>query len=57
MVHRMKKTDAGNPHVRLYEGDVAPAATPRRRSLLDKKLLMPVLAVLMAMPLMAYQYI
>ena len=57
MVHRMKRTDAGNPHVRLYEGDVAPAATPRRRSLLDKKLLMPVLAVLMAMPLMAYQYI
>ena len=28
------KPDAGNPHVRFDEGEVAPAATPRRRSLL-----------------------
>ena len=32
------KPDAGNPHVRFDEGEVAPAATPRRGSLLyDKK--------------------
>ena len=30
------KPYAGNPHVRLDEGDVAPAATPRRGSLLYK---------------------
>ena len=28
------KPDAGNPHVRFDEGEVAPAATPRRGSLL-----------------------
>ena len=31
------KPDAGNPHVRFDEGEVAPAATPRRGSLLYKK--------------------
>ena len=31
---------AGNPHVRFDEGEVAPAATPRRGSLLYKKLTM-----------------
>ena len=30
------KPDAGNPHVRFDEGEVAPAATPRRGSLLYK---------------------
>ena len=33
------KPDAGNPHVRFDEGEVAPAATPRRGSLLYKTLL------------------
>ena len=33
------KPDAGNPHVRFDEGEVAPAATPRRGSLLYKYLL------------------
>ena len=33
------KPDAGNPHVRFDEGEVAPAATPRRGSLLYKKLM------------------
>ena len=33
------KPDAGNPHVRFDEGEVAPAATPRRGSLLYKKTL------------------
>ena len=32
------KPDAGNPHVRFDEGEVAPAATPRRGSLLYKGL-------------------
>ena len=32
------KPDAGNPHVRFDEGEVAPAATPRRGSLLYKKI-------------------
>ena len=32
------KPYAGNPHVRFDEGEVAPAATPRRGSLLYKKL-------------------
>ena len=31
------KPDAGNPHVRFDEGEVAPAATPRRGSLLYKR--------------------
>ena len=31
------KPDAGNPHVRFDEGEVAPAATPRRGSLLYTK--------------------
>ena len=31
------KPDAGNPHVRFDEGEVAPAATPRRGSLLYNK--------------------
>ena len=31
------KPDAGNPHVRFDEGEVAPAATPRRGSLLYKE--------------------
>ena len=31
------KPYAGNPHVRFDEGEVAPAATPRRGSLLYKK--------------------
>ena len=30
------KPYAGNPHVRFDEGEVAPAATPRRGSLLYK---------------------
>ena len=33
------KPYAGNPHVRFDEGEVAPAATPRRGSLLYKKTL------------------
>ena len=33
------KPDAGNPHVRFDEGEVASAATPRRGSLLYKKIL------------------
>lgn len=33
---RRGKPDAGNPHVRFDEGEVAPAATPRRGSLLDR---------------------
>ena len=32
------KPYAGNPHVRFDEGEVAPAATPRRGSLLYRKL-------------------
>ena len=32
------KPDAGNPHVRFDEGEVASAATPRRGSLLYKEL-------------------
>ena len=31
------KPDAGNPHVRFDEGEVAPAAKPRRGSLLYRK--------------------
>ena len=43
------KPYAGNPHVRFDEGEVAPAATPRRGSLLYKKLMaMLVVAVLAA---------
>ena len=34
------KPYAGNPHVRFDEGEVAPAATPRRGSLLYKKLIL-----------------
>ena len=33
------KPYAGNPHVRFDEGEVAPAATPRRGSLLYKQLM------------------
>ena len=33
------KPYAGNPHVRFDEGEVAPAATPRRGSLLYKKII------------------
>ena len=33
------KSYAGNPHVRFDEGEVASAATPRRGSLLYKKLI------------------
>ena len=33
------KPYAGNPHVRFDEGEVASAATPRRGSLLYKKLI------------------
>ena len=33
------KPDAGNPHVRFDEGEVAPTAKPRRGSLLYKKLI------------------
>ncbi|MBQ3808168.1 MAG: hypothetical protein II840_09470, partial [Kiritimatiellae bacterium] len=36
------KPYAGNPHVRFDEGEVAPAATPRRGSLLYKALMMVV---------------
>ena len=38
------KPYAGNPHVRFDEGEVAPAATPRRGSLLYKRLLFITLA-------------
>ena len=34
----IQKPDAGNPHVRFDEGEVAPAATPRRGSLLYKRI-------------------
>ncbi len=37
------KPYAGNPHVRFDEGEVAPAAKPRRGSLLYKKTLCPLL--------------
>ena len=43
------KPDAGNPHVRFDEGEVAPAATPRRGSLLYKTKLMSVVAAAAAM--------
>ncbi len=47
------KPDAGNPHVRFDEGEVAPAATPRRGSLLynavQTKALLATLATLAAM--------
>ena len=42
------KPYAGNPHVRFDEGEVAPAATPRRGSLLYKKLLMMIGAAAVA---------
>ena len=38
------KPYAGNPHVRFDEGEVAPAATPRRGSLLYKKLMLGIAA-------------
>ena len=42
------KPYAGNPHVRFDEGEVAPAATPRRGSLLYKKLMMACVAAVAA---------
>jgi len=42
------KPYAGNPHVRFDEGEVAPAATPRRGSLLYKKLMFMLAAVVTA---------
>ena len=47
------KPDAGNPHVRFDEGEVAPAATPRRGSLLYTKLFLEVGALAMcALPVL-----
>ena len=37
------KPYAGNPHVRFDEGEVAPATTPRRGSLLYKRMLLPLM--------------
>ena len=59
--HRAK-TDAGNPHIRFDEGEVASAATPSRGSLLYKKLLiLTCAAAAMLAPLVSsadtYQYI
>ena len=42
------KPYAGNPHVRFDEGEVAPAATPRRGSLLYRALCGTILAAGMA---------
>jgi len=47
---RNEKPYAGNPHVRFDEGEVAPAATPRRGALLyNMRTLMMIAAWLMAM--------
>ena len=59
MVRGTKKTDAGNPRTRLYEGDVAQTATSRHGSLLYKRLLrfahaLTVLAVMSSAGLTAY---
>ena len=43
------KPYAGNPHVRFDEGEVAPAATPRRGSLLYKKSLFAVTSTMLAL--------
>ena len=43
------KPYAGNPHVRFDEGEVAPAATPRRGSLLYKALRGTILAAAAAL--------
>ena len=40
------KPDAGNPHVRFDEGEVAPAATPRRGSLLYNKAIQKIVMAL-----------
>ncbi len=45
------KPYAGNPHVRFDEGEVAPAATPRRGSLLYKKMTMVAVCVALAVAL------
>ena len=48
------KPYAGNPHVRFDEGEVAPAATPRRGSLLYKtKNLLMVACTMVAVPSLA----
>ena len=49
VLHGKLKLYAGNPHVRFDEGEVAPAAKPRRGSLLYKKLLIILGAAVMAM--------
>lgn len=46
------KPDAGNPHVRFDEGEVAPAK-PRRGSLLYKKLMMMFAAAMVALGVLA----
>ena len=45
------KPDAGNPHVRFDEGEVASATTPRRGSLLYKNIVQKNIAVLVAITL------
>ena len=42
------KPYAGNPHVRFDEGEVAPAATPRRGSLLYKQSILAAAALVAA---------